>query len=100
MIVIIHPQVDLDPVDCAVELVAAWAVIRRDRRAFVFADVAGLIAGVRSSVSSCRGGLRRPSCRPQTARRCPLGQAASVILELHAYLVFAGGDRLGTFDEG
>src|SRR5580692_1452786 len=34
MIVIIQPQVDLDPVDGAVELVAAWTVIRRDWGAF------------------------------------------------------------------
>src|ERR1700730_18838584 len=46
MILIIRPQIELDPVNFAAETVAAWAVIRRDRRTFILADVAGLIAGV------------------------------------------------------
>ena len=66
------------------------AVVRRDRRAGLLADVAGLVGGKRSSAPSCS---TRPSptfCAVDIERHgAALAEAAAVVLELHAHLVRA-----------
>jgi hypothetical protein len=44
-VIIILLQIDLDAVDLAAELVVCWTIVRRDRRAGLLPDVAGLIGG-------------------------------------------------------
>src|ERR1700720_3753013 len=45
VVAIVFLQIDLDPVDLAAELIAAWAIVWRDRRAALLTDIAGFIAG-------------------------------------------------------
>src|ERR1039458_2565026 len=97
---IIGPKVELDPVDCAAETVAARAVIRRDRRTLILPDVAGLIGGVDHRYRHVEASLAVFLAVHIQRDSASFGQAAAVVLELHAHLVFASGDRFAAFDEG
>src|ERR1700731_808945 len=99
MILIIRPQIELDPVNFAAESVAAWAVIRRDRRTFILADVAGLIAGVDHRDRHVQAAFAVFLAVHVQRDGTPFGQAAAVILELHAHLVFASGNRPCSLNE-
>ena len=94
VIVIILPQVELDPVDGAAETVAARAVVRRDGGAFVPADVAGFVAGEDHRYGHLQAAFTVFLAVHIERDVAALGQAAAVVLELQTHLVCAGGDRL------
>src|SRR6185436_20497421 len=99
MIVIVFLEIDLHPVDLAAELVAAGAVVRRNRRSGFLPDVAGLVA----REDHRRGHLDTPFSVLLAVNverdRAALGQAAAVVLELHAELMLAGREGLAALGE-
>ena len=97
VVVVVDADVELDPVDLSGEAAAIGGVVGGHGCAGLVADVGGLVG---------REDHRLRGVHPPTSRLgavvvqgdvAPLGEAASVIGELHAHLVRAGGDQGARF---
>src|ERR1700730_1758867 len=98
MILIDLLQVDLHPVDLARELAVVNAEVLGHGGAGIPGQVGGFVARKYEGLGRSDASLA-DLCTVQIERNgAPLAQPTAIIRELHAYLVCARGDRLGSFD--
>src|SRR5512133_1137999 len=83
VVMIVLLQVNLDPVDRATELVAARAVIRRYGRAALLADIARFTTREHHRDGHVDAAFAIFHAVHEERDGAPLGQPATVVLELH-----------------
>jgi len=87
-------EVDLYPVDSAVEVRVGSAVVVADRRAPVATDVGLLVQRKDHWLGPVNASITRLPAVDVKGNSAALGQTASVLIEFHPHLVLAGRYRL------
>src|SRR3954454_4228824 len=96
LVVVVEAQVDLDPLHAAGE--PPPLVVRGDRGAELVAHVTGLVGAEQERLGALDVALADRDAVDVQRHVAALADAATVVGELHAHLVLAGGDRLRGLD--